>query len=127
MALSVATAATLISGGVVAATGGPAAAACDAQSVGKPYHDGSYVRAHASICAATNWTAYAGIQRWRGVYWNTVVQKPIHGGGINKTVQGPVAWKCAGAGTYTYRGRIWSTNEIVSTSYEYSAKTRFKC
>ena len=127
MAASIATAAALLTGGAVAATASPAQAACDFISVGRPYHSGSYVRANASICAASVWRAYASIERDRGIWWDTVAERTIRAAGTGTTVQGPMSWRCAGAGTYTYRGVIWASNTLGGTPDERSATNRFRC
>jgi hypothetical protein len=121
-------AATAFTGAAVVATAGPASAACDAMSVSKPFHTGNNVKSTAEVCAATNWTAYVSIERWRGVYWDTIgSEQPIHGAGAGVVKQGPITRGCGGTGTYTYRGRIWMTNGISASSDEYSAQTRFSC
>jgi hypothetical protein len=123
-----AVASTVLAGAAVVAIAGPAAAACDAMSVGTPSHSGNNVRSSASICAATNWTAYVSIERWRGIYWDTIgSEQPIYGAGPNVVRQGPITRSCGGTGTYTYRGKIWMTNRIVFSPDEYSAQHRFTC
>ena len=80
----------MLAGVAVAATAMPAAAACDAMSVGTPNKSGSNVRSSASICAATNWTAFVSIERWRGTWWDTIgSEQAIHGAGVNVTPAGP--------------------------------------
>jgi hypothetical protein len=119
---------TAFAGVAVVGAASPASAACDAMSVGTPYHSGSNVKSSASICAATNWTAFVSIERWRGTYWDTIgSEQAIHGAGPGVTKQGPITRGCGGTGTYTYRGKIWMTNGISFTSDEYSAQTRFSC
>jgi hypothetical protein len=121
-------AATVLAGVAVVGTAGPAAAACDSMSVSTPFHTGDNVKSTASICAATNWTAYVSIERWRGTWWDTIgSEQPIHGAGLGTVKQGPITRGCGGTGTYTYRGKIWMTNDITFTSDEYSAKSRFSC
>jgi hypothetical protein len=127
VALSV-LASTALAGSAVVATAGPAAAACDSMSVGTPNKSGSNVRSSASICAATNWTAYVSIERWRGTWWDTIgSEQAIRGAGAGVVRQGPISRGCGGTGTYTYRGKIWMTNGISFTADEYSAKHRFSC
>lgn len=128
MLVAAATAATLLTGGLVTATSSPAVAGCDAISVGKPYKSGAYVRARASACLPKYWHALAELQRYKGLgWWQTKNKRVIYGVKAGKTVQGPLAWKCKGTGTYTYRGKIWATNNIINEPHEYSAKHRFKC
>jgi hypothetical protein len=122
------TAAALLSGGLVTATTSPATAGCDAISIGKPYKGGDYARARASVCLATNWIALTKLQRYKGLgWWQTKKRGVIYGRGAGVTVQGPLAWKCKGTGTYTYRGQIWATNHRNELPTETSAKNRFKC
>jgi hypothetical protein len=119
---------TAFAGAAVVATAGPASAACDAKSVGTPFHTGNNVKSNASICAATNWTAYVSLERWRGIFWFTMgSEQPIHGAGAGVVKQGPITRGCGGTGPYTYRGKIWMTNGISVSDDEYSAQTRFSC
>jgi len=118
--------ATVAAGGLVGLSAGPAAAACDEISVGRPYKSGSYVKANSSICAATNWHGESWIERWRGTYWDEVTSRSIQGAGAGVTKQYPLSWNCSGTGTYTYRGGIWATNTIYSPK-EHSVTNRFKC
>jgi hypothetical protein len=127
LAATLITAATLATGGLVAVTAQPAAAACtDTISVGRPYKSGSYVRANSSICAPGNWRGESWIERWRGLYWDEIISRSIQGGGTAVARQYPLAYNCSGDGTYTYRGGIWATNTIF-TPKEHSVTNRFSC